>query len=90
MKASLEAHKGKVVVLDTDSSWVYIGRVKEIVNETVCLSDADVHHRSDSPTTVERYIMDSRATGVQANRGAVYVSLRAIVSFSPLEEVIKY
>lgn len=90
MKASLEAHTGKVVVLDTDSSWVYIGRVEGIVNETVRLNNADVHHRADSPTTVERYIMDSRATGVQTNRGTVYVSLRAIVSFSPLDEVIKY
>ena len=90
MKVSLEAHKGKVVVLDTDSSWVYIGQVEEIGMEAVRLSDADVHHRADSPTTVERYIMDSRATGVQPNRGTVYVSLRNIVSFSPLDEVIKY
>ncbi|HDP95122.1 MAG TPA: hypothetical protein ENN40_07160 [Candidatus Aminicenantes bacterium] len=90
MKTELDAHIGRVVVLDTDSNWVYIGRLKAIANNSICLADADVHHRHDSRTTTERYIMDTRSTGVHANRRTVYVNLRAIVSFSPLDEVIKY
>lgn len=90
MQTELKAHIGELVVLDTDSNWLYIGRIKTVKNGSVCLTDADVHHRLDSQTTTERYIMDTRTTGVHANRRTVYVNLQAIISFSPLDEVIKY
>ncbi len=90
MKTLLEAHVGQLAVLDTDSNWIYIGRLEAVSDDAVRLADADVHHRHDSPTTAERYVMDARATGVQTNRGTVFVSLRRIVSFSPLEEVIRF
>ncbi|MDY0297542.1 MAG: hypothetical protein RB296_09515 [Acidobacteriota bacterium] len=90
MKTLLEAHVGQLAVLDTDSNWIYIGRLEAVSDDAVRLADADVHHRHDSPTTAERYIMDTRTTGVHANRKTVYVNLQSIVSFSPLDEVIKF
>ena len=88
MKNSLLAHLGKCIVLDTDSHWVYMGKLEEVTDGAVRLADCDAHHRGDSQTTtLEQYIMDSRASGVKRNRESVFVSISRIVAFSPLRAI---
>ena len=42
------------------------------------------------PLPKERYVIDSCATGIKANRSSVYVNLEYVVSVSPLADVIKF
>ena len=91
MKSSLLAHLGQRVVLDTDSHWVYMGKLEEVTDGAIRLADCDAHHRGDSrTTTLEQYIMDSRASGVKRNRESVFISISRIVAFSPLDAIIHY
>lgn len=90
MKDTLQSLVGKEVVVDTRSSWLYIGRLEAVRADSVELRDVDVHDSSETATPKERYVIDSRESGIKANRRSVYVSLEFIVSVSLLSEVIQY
>jgi hypothetical protein len=78
------------VVVDTRSSWVYIGTLAEVQADCLLLTNVDVHDSGETPTPKERYVLDSSKTGVHANRHSVYVNLEYVVSVSLLSEVIKF
>ena len=90
MKKILPNFIGKKIVLDTRSSWVYIGQLEEVVGSCIVLSDADVYDSTQASTTKERYIMESRMSGVKSNRDRAYVNLDYVVSFSLLDDVKKF
>lgn len=90
MKTDLEKFMGQKIVLDTRSSWVYIGVLESVSDSCAILVDVDVHDRKDSPTSKELYVLESKATGIKANRERVYVNLHYVVSFSTLEEVMSF
>lgn len=81
---------GKEVVVDTRSSWMYIGRLEAVRPDCLLLADVDVHDGNESSLPRERYVLTSCETGIKANRRSVYVSLEYVVSVSLLAEVIRY
>jgi small nuclear ribonucleoprotein (snRNP)-like protein len=87
METNLKTLIGQEVVIDTNSSWVYIGMLKKVGKFCVLLTNADVHHLKDSGTSRETYLQSSRETGVKTNRSAVYINISYIVSFSKLEDI---
>jgi len=87
MKKELEAFLQQKIVLDTRSSWIYIGTLEKITESCAVLTDVDVHDGSDSPTPKDLYIFDTRTTGIKPNRKSVYINLNYVVSFSLLEDV---
>ncbi len=90
MKETLSALLGKDVVVDTRSSWMYIGTLAAVQADSLLLHDVDVHDSGETSTPKERYVIDSCATGIKANRRSVYVNLEYVVSVSPLADVIKF
>ncbi len=87
MKNDLKNFIGQEIVIDTDSSWTYLGRLDDITDNCAVLSNVDVHDAQDTSTTREVYVMESRRTGIKANRNRVYVCLDRIVSFSSLNSI---
>lgn len=81
---------GQLVILDTDSSVVFIGTLQEVTPGFVRLVNVDVHDIHETPTTKERYILDARRFGVNANRKEASVRREKVVSLSRLEDVIVY
>ncbi len=81
---------GAELVVDTDSSYVYIGRLERIGRDFLELSGADVHDASQSHSTKELYAIEARKLGVRTNRKRVLVKRSRIVSVSRLDEVIEY
>lgn len=90
MKQVLENLKGERVVIDTCSSFIYIGTLLKVTGGCAVLSDVDVHDCTDSSTSKELYIFESRTTGIRSNRENVFISLDYIISFSPLEDVKQF
>lgn len=78
------------VIIDTNSSFVYIGTLSEINNSFVVLTDVDVHDKNEGLSTKERYIMEAKKFGVKANREFVSIRHSMVVSISKLEDVIEY
>jgi small nuclear ribonucleoprotein (snRNP)-like protein len=90
MEKALIKHIDENVVVDTNSTLIYIGTLKKVDERWIALTDVDVHDSNETATSKELYVMESRATGVKANRGLVYINMSFIVSFSPLEDVKHY
>ncbi len=81
---------GKPVVVDTTSPLLYIGTLKAVDDHFLELETTDVHDRGEGHSTNERYALESRKSGVRANRKRVAIRLPAVVSLSLLDDVIPY
>ena len=87
MKAELKKHIKEKVVLDTRSSWIYIGILDQVTGHCAVLTDVDVHDNTDTATSKDRYVFESRDTGIKTNRDRVFVRIDYIVSFSLLKDI---
>ena len=81
---------GQVVVVDTDSKFVYIGTLARIEDHFVVLANVDAHDSDETPSTKEQYVMESKRFGVKPNRKEISVRKSLIVSVSKLDDVITY
>jgi hypothetical protein len=79
---------GEMVVLDTNSPYIILGRLEREVVNWLVLTEVDVHDLRDTPTTREKYILDSRVHGIRANRKQAWVRLQEVVAVSRLSDVI--
>ncbi|MFN3487312.1 MAG: hypothetical protein ACK44W_17735 [Planctomycetota bacterium] len=89
-KTSWEKFRNEVVVVDTDSVFVYLGTLDRLEGEFIVLRDADAHDRAEGPSTKEQYVMDARRFGIHPNRKEVRIRMEKIVSLSRLADVIVY
>lgn len=90
MKKDLEKYLKQKIVLDTRSSWIYMGVLEAVTDSSVVLSEVDVHDSNATSTSKEMYVLESKTTGIKANRNLVYVNLDYVVSFSTLDDIIKF
>ena len=81
---------GEVIVVDTDSSFIYTGTLESVDDRFITMADADVHDMGDSRVTKEIYAIETMKLGVRSNRKRVHVMLSHIVSVSRLDDVVKY
>jgi hypothetical protein len=81
---------GEVIVVDTNSSFIYTGKLESVDDRFITMADADVHDMSDSTVTKEIYALETMKYGVRSNRKRVHVMIAHIVSVSRLEDVVKY
>jgi len=88
--AGWELLVGKTVVVDTDSRFVYLGRLDRVEPEFVVMKDVDVHDRRESPSTKEQYIMDTKKFGVKPNRKEVSVRKTMVISISTLDDILSF
>jgi hypothetical protein len=88
--AGILRHRGQVVVVDTDSDYLYIGKLLGVSGSFITLEEADVHDRRESASMNEKYVLESKKYGVRSNRREVHIRFQRIVSYSLLEDVIDY
>lgn len=90
MKRDLEEYLNKKIVIDSTSSWIYIGVLERVTGHCVVLSSVDAHDNTDTATSKERYVLESKITGIKANRQYVHVNLDHVVSFSLLDDIKEF
>jgi hypothetical protein len=78
------------VVVDTTSPYIYIGKLVDITDNMLTLSDADVHDSRESTTMNEKYVMEAKKYGIRSNRHLVHIRLDKIISLSKLDDVVEY
>ena len=81
---------GSVVILDTATPLVYIGKLEAWQEGVVLLTDADVHDVTEGRSTKDMYALEARRHGVQRNRARVAVRRDQIVSVSRFDDVVLY
>lgn len=81
---------GRLVVVDTDSTFVYIGTLEAADADALALAEADVHDMAAGSATKEKYVMEAAKHGVRASRRRVLVRAAQVVSVSLLEDVLTF
>jgi hypothetical protein len=81
---------GSMVVLDTSTPYVYLGRLKEWQEHYLVLTDVDVHDTSEGHSGKDLYVLEARRNGVQKNRNEVTVRRSLVVSVSKLDDVVLF
>jgi hypothetical protein len=87
MKETFKKYLKKKIVVDTRSSWIYIGILKKVNDDSLVLTEVDVHDNTEVHSSKERYILSSKKTGIKSNRDQVFINLDYVVSFSLLDDV---
>jgi hypothetical protein len=88
--AAILRHRGQYVVVDTDSEYLYIGKLLAVSGPFITLEEADVHDRRETSSMNEKYVLESKKYGVRSNRREVHIRFQRVVSYSLLEDVIDY
>ena len=78
------------IVVDTVSHFIFLGKLEDVSDYFITLSDADVHDRRESPSMNEKYVLDSKKYGIKCNRKLVHIRLQEVISISLLDDVIEY
>ena len=86
----LKAHIGHDIVLDTRTSFVYIGKLESIGEHFLTLTDVDVYDTSETQTRKEVYVYETRKYGIKRNRARCSVRITEVVSLSRLEDVVEF
>lgn len=81
---------GSNVVIDTNSPYLYIGKLIEVDEWFITLTDVDVHDQHEGSSTKEYYIIEAKKYGIKVNRKKVSIRKAQIISFSRLDEVVEY
>jgi hypothetical protein len=82
--------KGREIVIDTDTEYIYIGTLASVAPGHIILEKVDVHERGPNEGTKEKYVHEARKIGVRANRHKVALRMDRIVSVSLLEDVMEF
>lgn len=81
---------GQNVVIDTNSSYIYLGKLVKTDEGFITLQDADVHDQKEGHATKEKYVMETRKYGIKKNRKSVTINTAMIISISKLDDIIEY
>lgn len=84
---SLRELLGQIVVVDTDSHFIYLGRLESADLEFLKLAEVDVHEMTKSSLSKERYVHEARGIGVRKNRQFTWINMARVVSISRLSDI---
>ena len=86
----IQALVGRQVVLDTDSSYIYIGLLEKVGADYLTMVNVDVHETADSKTTKESYAHETKRLGTRNNRKLTYIRAARVVSLAALDDIISF
>lgn len=81
---------GQPVVVDTDSYYLYVGKLESVDDAALELTGADVHDSQTTTTTRDVYIINTSKFGIKENRRRVLVRMERVLSISALADVTQY
>lgn len=87
MDAEIEKLIGEVVVLDTDTRWLYVGTLKKIGKTFITLEDVDAHDLTETGSTRDLHLATIRNNSLIVNREKVLVNREKLIGLSLLEDV---
>jgi small nuclear ribonucleoprotein (snRNP)-like protein len=78
---------GQRVVIDLRSEYVCMGTLNGFDELFLDLRNADLHDLRDTDTTRERYVADTKATGIKRNRKRLLLVRAEMVAVALLDDV---
>ena len=87
---AISSLQGEVIIVDTSTSYLYLGTLSKWDEHFLVLTDVDVRDISEGASTKEMYAVEARRHGVQKNRRKVMVRKAIVTSLSRLEDVVLF
>jgi small nuclear ribonucleoprotein (snRNP)-like protein len=81
---------GQNIVVDTNSSYIYIGKLVKADSSFITLEEVDVHDQKEGYSTKEKYVMEAKKFGIKKNRKSVFIRQDQIISVSRFDDIIEY
>jgi hypothetical protein len=81
---------GCQVVIDTDSSYVYIGNLESAGADYFVLTNLDAHDTADTKTSKEYYTHETKSIGPRVNRKKTLVRAARVISICKLDDVLSF
>lgn len=87
MNEELRRFLNKIVVIDTDSNWLYVGVLKKVGKDFIALQDVDAHDLTEVAVIREQYLVNIKINGIVINRKEVLVNRERLIGLSLLDDV---
>jgi len=84
-----KSYKNERVVIDTSTSWVYIGTLKEEDNIYYILDNADAFDIGETSLSKHEYLMMVKKDGIAPNRRKVKVLKSKVVAITLLSDILE-
>jgi hypothetical protein len=85
---ALQGLMGRNVVLDTQGTILYLGKLVEVRETGLWLEDADVHDCTEGHASKELYLIEAAHYGIRVNRRRVFVLRSSVLSTSAIEDIV--
>lgn len=89
LNQTLLCYLDRTVVLDTAGSIVFLGTLKQILEEGFWLENADLHDCNEGHAGKEVYVHESRVGGIRTNRKRLFVMRCTVISVAALADVVQ-
>lgn len=76
------------VVVDTDTSYTYIGRFVRFEEANVFLEDVIIYDDETIRVPLEEYLIECASIGFSPSRKSVWLNRHKVISISLLEDII--
>lgn len=77
------------IVIDTSTSWIYIGKFMEEDELYIYLEEADAFDISETSLSKHEYLMMIKKDGIVPNRKKVKILKSKVVAITLLEDIIE-
>jgi len=84
-----KSYKNEKVVIDTSTSWVYIGTLKEEDDIYYILNNADAFDISETSLSKHEYLMMVKKDGIVPNRRKIKVLKSKVVAITLLSDILE-
>ncbi len=88
MDGEIKKFLGKIIVVDTDTRWLYVGTFKKIGKTFLTLQDVDAHDLTETTSTRDAYLAHIKNHGLVVNRRIVMISKEKLIGLSLLKDVL--
>jgi len=85
---AVKDYLNSIVVLDTSTKWVYIGRLKAEDDTFFILEDADAFDVSDTALSKHEYVMMVKKDGLAPNRRKVLVLKTIVTGLTLMDDIL--
>ncbi|MCM8784677.1 MAG: hypothetical protein NC827_00270 [Candidatus Omnitrophica bacterium] len=85
----MKDYKNEKIVIDTSTSWIYIGTLVDEDESYYYLKDADAFDISETSLSKHEYLMMIKKDGIIPNRKSVKVLKSKVVGISLVKDILE-
>ncbi len=87
MDSEIKHFLGKIIVVDTDSRWLYVGKLAHIGKSFITLENVDARDLTETNSTRDMHLSNIKHNTLIINRERIIINREKLIRLSLLEDV---